>query len=131
MQGWKKGGNPAWWILKGLGIVILVAALVSLLGLAVMGLWNAVVPSVFGLKPLDWPLALGLLVLARLLFGFPGRGGRGHGGWRGPGRGLTNDGWDGWQGRADKWKHYRDFWKDEGQAAFEGYLKRKEPPTSV
>jgi hypothetical protein len=118
-----RGGNPAWWILKGLGILIVVAAVVSLLSLIVMALWNAVLPTVFGLKPIDWPLALGLLVLARILFGFPGR--HGHGWGHGPGRRFGFGG-EGWGRRADQWKHYRDFWKDEGEAAFDAYLKKKQ-----
>jgi len=123
-------GNPVWWILKGLGIVVVVAAVVSLLSLIVMALWNAVVPGVFGLKPIDWFLALGLLVLARILFGFPGRHGHGwrHGHGYGSGRGF---GGEGWGRRADQWKHYHDFWKDEGEAAFEAYLKKKKDETTV
>ena len=126
----ERKANPAWWVLKGLGIVIVVAAVISLLSLIVMALWNAVLPTVFGLKPIDWPLALGLLVLARILFGFPGRHGHGRGWHHGPGlrHGL---GGEGWGRRADQWKHYHDFWKDEGEAAFESYLKRKNEPTNI
>ena len=120
-----RGGNPAWWVLKGLGILVVVAAVVSLLGLVVMGLWNAVLPTVFGFKVIDWPLALGLLVLARILFGFPGPR---HGPWghrRGPHPRPGFSG-EGWGRRADQWKHYHDFWKEEGEAAFDAYLKKKD-----
>lgn len=53
---------------------------------AVFGLWNAVVPAVFGLKAITYWQAMGLLVLAKILFGgWPGRRGRrcGPGGWGG------------------------------------------------
>ncbi len=44
----------------------------------VMSLWNWVVPALFvGVRAIDYPHALGLLVLTRILFG----GLRGHGGW--------------------------------------------------
>jgi hypothetical protein len=60
------------------GLLVLVA--IGVLGLAVMVLWNLVVPSLFaGTHVIDYPRALGLLVLCRLLFG----GFRGRGGWRG------------------------------------------------
>jgi hypothetical protein len=46
-----------------------------------MALWNAVIPFVFpGTHVIDYPHALGLLILSRLLFGgFRGRGGWGEG----------------------------------------------------
>jgi hypothetical protein len=60
-------------------IPILMALVAGVLGLVVMLLWNAVMPAVFaGSRPMDYPHALGLLVLSRILFG----GFRGRGGWR-------------------------------------------------
>jgi len=51
----------------------------AVLGFMVMLLWNAVIPAIFtGSRSLDYPHALGLLVLSRILFG----GFRGGGGWR-------------------------------------------------
>lgn len=59
-------------------LMILVA--VAVLGLAVMVLWNLVMPALFvASRTIDYPHALGLLVLCRILFG----GFRGRGGWRG------------------------------------------------
>jgi hypothetical protein len=61
-------------------MVIAVAA-VAVFSLAVMGLWNWLAPAVFGGHAINFWQALGLLVLARLLFGgFRGRHGHGH--WR-------------------------------------------------
>ena len=49
--------------------------------LAVMLLWNSLIPSIFGLGIISFWQALGLLVLSRLLFGGFGHGcGRGFGG---------------------------------------------------
>jgi hypothetical protein len=55
----------------------------GVLGAAVMVLWNLVVPGVFtGSHAIDYPHALGLLVLSRILFGgFRGRGGWGRHRW--------------------------------------------------
>jgi Ca2+/H+ antiporter, TMEM165/GDT1 family len=62
---------------------VLGVALVTALGFIVMGLWNALIPSLFGGPLLRFWQALGLLVLSRILFG-GFRGFRGHGGhgWR-------------------------------------------------
>jgi hypothetical protein len=63
-------------------MAILALAVLGLVGLAVMLLWNALVPAVFHGPLLQYWQAVGLLILSRLLFG--GLRGRGwHGGWRG------------------------------------------------
>jgi hypothetical protein len=62
------------------GIVVLVLVAAAVLGAVVMVLWNAVLPALFtNVRPLDYPHALGLLILCRILFG----GLRGHHGWHG------------------------------------------------
>jgi len=65
-------------------------AAAALFSIAVMLLWNAIMPGLTGWALLTWPKALGLLVLCRILFGgFHGRRGGhcgprwgGHGHWR-------------------------------------------------
>jgi hypothetical protein len=58
----------------------MILAAVAVLGLAVMVLWNLLMPALFtGSRTIDYPHALELLVLCRILFG----GFRGRGGWRG------------------------------------------------
>src|SRR5262245_57772318 len=57
---------------------LLAAAFVLLGGLAVMLLWNHLVPAVFGGHEVSYGQAVGLLVLSRILFGgFGRRGGPG------------------------------------------------------
>jgi hypothetical protein len=65
-------------------ILLFILAAVAILGLAVMLLWNLVGPALFaGAHTIDYPHALGLLVLCRILFGgFRGHRGRGRGHWR-------------------------------------------------
>ena len=62
----------------GLKIMVMIVITMTLFTLVVMGLWNWLVPQLFGGKPLGFLQAAGLLVLARILFGgFRGfRGGR-------------------------------------------------------
>jgi ABC-type multidrug transport system fused ATPase/permease subunit len=50
----------------------------AVFGVAVMLLWNALIPQIFGLMPLDYLQAAGLLILARILFGGLGGGFRDH-----------------------------------------------------
>jgi hypothetical protein len=69
------------WSLRGVAALTGVVAVVALLGLAVMLLWNALVPELFRAPPLQYWQALGLLILSRILFGgLRGRGWHGH--WR-------------------------------------------------
>jgi len=50
---------------------------VGIMGLVVFGLWNMLVPKILGLPMINFWQALGLLVLARVLFGrFGGWGSR-------------------------------------------------------
>ena len=56
-----------WW--KGIAFVVLAPAFLALVGLIVMFLWNALVPSLFAGPVLGFWQAVGLLVLCRLLFG--------------------------------------------------------------
>ena len=61
-------------------------ALIAVFSLIVMGLWNALIPSLFHGPTLEYWQAVGLLVLSRILFGgFRGRHGwhGHHGRWRG------------------------------------------------
>ena len=63
----------------GLGIMLATCAVFSV---AVMLLWNALLPQIFGLPQLNYLQAAGLLILARILFGGIGGGFRNHaGGW--------------------------------------------------
>jgi len=54
---------------KILFFVAVVLAIVFVLGTVVMLLWNAILPKIAGVKPLDLWQAIGLLVLSRILFG--------------------------------------------------------------
>ncbi|MEJ0036044.1 MAG: hypothetical protein WDO68_08165 [Gammaproteobacteria bacterium] len=57
------------WIARGVKILVIVAVVLGVLTFVVMSLWNWLVPALFGGPLLDYWKALGLLVLARLLFG--------------------------------------------------------------
>lgn len=48
------------------------AGFVLVAGLVVMSLWNWLMPALFGLTTITFAQALGLFVLAKILFGFGG-----------------------------------------------------------
>ena len=62
-----------YWMFKAVKMAILFAGFVLLAGVAVMLLWNALIPAIFDGTRITWIQALGLLLLARILVG-----GRGH-----------------------------------------------------
>jgi hypothetical protein len=68
------------WIARALKIALFVIVGVAAFGFIVMQLWNWLLPPIAGWHSIDFAQAVGLLILARLLFG----GFRGHGGmhWR-------------------------------------------------
>jgi hypothetical protein len=66
------------WVLKGMAFAVLAVIALAVLSWIVMMLWNALLPGLFGVRPLHYLQAAGLLVLSRILLG----GLRGHGPWR-------------------------------------------------
>ncbi len=89
-------------------IPIAIIGFAFLAGLAVMLLWNAILPDIANVRPLNFWQALGLLALCRLLFG----GFRG-----GPGRprGPMRKQW------REKWMHMN----EEERAQFREQWKRR------
>lgn len=108
------------WIRRGLRFLGFAILFVSLAGLIVMTLWNALLPPILGVSTISFWQALGLLVLSRILFGGYGfgrgswRGGYGRRGWRYGGRasssgranpGRANPGRAEWkQKMAERWQ---------------------------
>jgi hypothetical protein len=66
------------WFLRGLKILLLVVLAATVFSFVVMGLWNRLMPPLFGLHVISFWQALGLLILSKILFGgFHGRPGFG------------------------------------------------------
>ncbi len=72
-----KNSKPGKAIVIISGFIVLGIFLVFLFGYLVMLLWNWLMPDIFNLPEVTYWQALGILLLAKLLFGF---GGGGHGG---------------------------------------------------
>lgn len=104
---------------------IIVIALVLLFGYITMRLWNWLMPELFGLVAIDYWQALGIIILAKILFGGFGN----HKSRKsdnkskrrckpGYNKGLKSD--------FSNWKYYDKFWEEEGEKAFEAYVKREQ-----
>jgi len=114
-KGVKKAVKVTFFIILGIGIAFLV-------GYIVMQLWNWLMPELFGLPAVSYWQAVGVLILAKIIFGFGG--GDGPGGKKSKRRrGSKRCG----PMRKDfsEWKHYDEFWNEEGEKAFQDYLQRK------
>ncbi|MGB5237283.1 MAG: hypothetical protein WBM43_08665 [Flavobacteriaceae bacterium] len=112
-------------IFIGIFGALAITALALLFGYIVMLLWNWLLPAIFGLGTITFWQAVGIIILAKLLFGGFGGGGR-------SGRRKKN-----LEKRMKhrlrercsetgirEWRHYDQYWAEEGKAAFEAYVER-------
>ncbi|RPI73875.1 MAG: hypothetical protein EHM45_20080 [Desulfobacteraceae bacterium] len=129
--GFAKAAHIAGWTVVGLGVAVIFA---FLFGILVQWLWAVTLTPLFGFPAISYWQAVGIIILARLLFGgwghgpgrerrYPDSGGcRDHFPWRHkPGKNAV----DAEESAADH-KHYAEFWRKQGKQAFEEYLKRME-----
>lgn len=96
-----------------------IAGFAALFGFITMWLWNALIPQIFGLSVISYWQAVGLLILFKILFGGFGNGG-GKSGKKDKIRFERNKKNDG-----SKWALYDQFWKEEGDAAYQDYVRRQ------
>ncbi|MEM8508706.1 MAG: hypothetical protein AAF717_12790 [Bacteroidota bacterium] len=109
---------------KILFFIVFILLITLLVGYVVMWLWNWLIPDLFGVPTLNYWQAVGLLLLAKLFFGF-GNGGPGK---RSKKRRfkerLSNEKCGGWRRDFEDWKLYDQFWKAEGEQAFKNYVAK-------
>jgi Ca2+/H+ antiporter, TMEM165/GDT1 family len=84
-------------VLKGIKILLFVVVATFVFGFLVRGLWNWLMPSLFGLHEISFAQALGLFLLAKILFGGFHRGGG-----RGPGRMWRHKMKERWEGMSEE-----------------------------
>ena len=68
----KSAGEIAGWVILG---IIAVIGLAILFGFIIMWLWNWLMPSLFGIAAITYWQAVGIFILAKILFGGCGGGG--------------------------------------------------------
>ncbi|WP_318312310.1 hypothetical protein [Flagellimonas crocea] len=103
-----------------LGIIIFLLAIYLL-----MRLWNWLMPDLFGVGTVNYWQALGIFILAKLLFGFGGGGGGKNKGSSSHKKKLKSSHPCGSLRRDfDEWTHYDQFWKEVGEDAFKAYVEK-------
>ena len=115
----------------GVGFAVLFALL---FGLVVKVLWNWLMPAIFGLGKITFWQAFGIVLLAKLLFGGFAYSHRNHDRrferhfedrFKKFIRAEDSDEKDArMPGNGRKWRYFRQYWQDEGRAAFESYIQR-------
>ena len=119
---WKKG-------FKYVGIFILgaiaAAGFAILFGYFVMLLWNWLMPEIFGLITITFWQAVGITILARLIFGsFKHHSKSNH---HHPGSRIKSKCRDRewWKNHKSNWRYFDDYWNEEGEDAFNNFVQRK------
>ena len=98
--------------LKVLFFIAVFLILFTAVSWIVMLLWNAILPDIAGVKPLNFWKAAGLLILAKILFGgFGGRGSR----WKHARKGH-------WK---NKWMNMSEEERQEAKSRWKEYCKRR------
>ena len=128
----RKQNEPRWlFALKITGVVLLgiigFGALAILFGYVVMWLWNWLLPGLFGFKVITFWQGVGIVILSRIIFGGICHKSRGHHPHRS--NRCQNHSKQKWY---EKWELYDDFWKEEGEKAFNTYVEtRKTGPADA
>ncbi len=112
-----------------LGGVAFAVFFAFLFGIVVKLLWNWLMPALFGLGVITFWQAFGIVLLAKILFGGHGHHSSFHEKRHRKLAGAGEDDPDAGPipGDGRRWRHFREFWRDEGKAAFEAYIKKVEP----
>ena len=114
--------------------VVVATGFALLFGWLVLLLWNWLMPMLFGLQTLSYWQAFGITILSKILFSGvhpPYRSPRDHKWHRerfhhwmcGEDAQLPEKGNNGFS--HEEMRHYRTFWKEEGEAAFREYLQKR------
>ena len=64
------GHGRSFWVMKIIKVILIVAIVGSAMSFLVMMLWNQLMPALFGVSTITFWQSLGILVLAKLIFGF-------------------------------------------------------------
>ncbi len=100
-----------------------------LTGLIIMWLWNWLMPEIFGLTTINYWQAVGIIILAKFLFG--GFRSRRSNKKYSKFRKRFNEKYKAKYGDASKrdfakWKFYDEYWEEEGKNAYDDYVERRQ-----
>jgi len=113
----KSPGEIAGLIIFG---IIAIVGLAILFGFVIMWLWNWLMPELFGLTTLTYWQAVGVFILFKILLGGCGGSGKSKSSSKDSKSSCKKEG----KSDFSKWKHYDNFWKDEGDKAYKEYKER-------
>lgn len=116
------------YVKKGVKIFVFALFMIGvffLIGYVLMLLWNWLMPDLFGLSTLTYWQAFGILILAKIIFGFGGGNGPGKRSKTHRKRFKNHKSCSPLRKDFSEWKHYDQFWKEEGENAFKEFVKRK------
>lgn len=118
----KMRGKSPWkivgWIIFG---ILAITGLAILLGFIIMWLWNWLMPEIFGFTTITYWQAVGIFILFKILIG--GLGGDNHKSHKSCNHSKSISGKKS-KKEFFKWKHYDQFWKEEGNQAYKEYAER-------
>lgn len=137
----RRPGRKAGRICGMVGLGVTIALLFALVfGFLVKWLWNALMPDIFGLGAITYWQAVGMLILAKILFG-----GFGHHGpkpyprtryyhdryhcW-GDGESMDPDDEHSRHCSFDRWRNYGRYWRERGRDDFNRYANGVEKQTA-
>jgi hypothetical protein len=100
--------------------IIAIVGLAVLFGFVIMWLWNWLMPELFGLTTLTYWQAVGLFILFKILLGGCGGSGKSKSSSKDSKSSCKKEG----KSDFSKWKHYDNFWKEEGDKAYKEYKER-------
>lgn len=122
-------GSPARKVVKVTALVIMgivgAAALAIVFGLVIQWLWNELMPAIFGLPEVSYWQAVGLVVLAHILFGGHHHSSNGHSSKKKMVCKEAEPEGDSAQ-YSMEWSSFREFWRDSGREAFSAWLHGRE-----
>jgi uncharacterized membrane protein YraQ (UPF0718 family) len=97
-----------------------------LFGWIIVWLWNWLMPLIFGLPTITFWQGVGLFILAKILFGgFSSHGDSSKSSKKDKEK-WHSDKWDSdrMKHKFESWKHYDEWWKNEGKDAFESFAQK-------
>lgn len=119
--------NPAIVVGWVLIFAIFIIGFIALFGFVFQYLWNWLMPDIFGLITITYWQGIGLMILAKIIFGGFGDGDKDSKCSPEDSSKRTKK-----SSKKDfsKWELYDAYWKEEGEAAYEDYKNRIHNPTT-
>ncbi len=123
-EGWNEVPKPLRIMIYTVLGTIAAIGLGLLFGWIIVWLWNWLMPMIFGLPTITFWQGVGIFILAKILFG--GFSSHSDSSKSSKKDKAHREHWDsdGMKRKFESWKHYDEWWKSEGKAAFESFAEK-------